>query len=90
MTEPTTLLAFDVGAKRIGVAVGNALTGTATALMAGTIAIEMVAAKDGRMLFQDRALSARGDYEPGREADGRRKALELLVTTIVDKAQSQW
>jgi hypothetical protein len=58
--------------------------------LAVTIAIEMIAAKDGRMLFQDRSLSARGDYEPGREADGRRKALELLVTTIVDKAQSQW
>ncbi len=55
-----------------------------------TIAIEMVARKDGRMLFQERTLSATGDYEPGREADGRRKALEVLVTTIVDKAQSQW
>jgi hypothetical protein len=55
-----------------------------------TIAIEMVANKDGRMIFQDRSLSARGDYEPGREADGRKKALELLVNTIVDKAQSQW
>jgi hypothetical protein len=55
-----------------------------------TIAIEMVTAKDGRMLFQERTLTARGDYEPGREADGRRKALELLVTTIVDKAQSRW
>ena len=55
-----------------------------------TIAIEMVANKDGRMIFQDRGLSARGDYEPGREADGRKKALEFLVTAIVDKAQSQW
>jgi hypothetical protein len=55
-----------------------------------SIAIEMVTAKEGRMLFQERTLTARGDYEPGREADGRRKALELLVTTIVDKAQSRW
>lgn len=55
-----------------------------------TIAIEMVASKDGRMLFQDRGLNARGDYEPGREADGRKKALEFLVNAIVDKAQSQW
>lgn len=55
-----------------------------------TIAIEMVANKDGRMIFQDRGLSARGDYEPGREADGRKKALEFLVTAIVDKAQSHW
>jgi hypothetical protein len=38
-----------------------------------TIAIEMVANKDGRMIFQERSLSARGDYEPGREADGARR-----------------
>ncbi|MEI2718961.1 MAG: LPS assembly lipoprotein LptE [Gemmatimonadales bacterium] len=37
-----------------------------------------------------RAHVRRGDYEPGREADGRKKALEFLVTAIVDKAQSQW
>ncbi|MBK9549119.1 MAG: DUF4136 domain-containing protein [Gemmatimonadetes bacterium] len=55
-----------------------------------TIAIEMVANKDGRMIFQERSLSARGDYEPGREADGRKKALEFLVNAIVDKAQSRW
>ncbi|MBK6495906.1 MAG: DUF4136 domain-containing protein [Gemmatimonadetes bacterium] len=55
-----------------------------------TIAIEMVANKDGRMIFQERSLSARGDYEPGREADGRKKALEFLVNSIVDKAQSRW
>ena len=54
------------------------------------IAIEMVANKDGKMIFQERALTARGDYEPGREADGRKKALEFLVNTIVDKAQSRW
>lgn len=55
-----------------------------------TIEIEMVSRKDGRILFQERALSATGDYEPGRETDGRKKALEVLVTKIVDTAQSQW
>lgn len=58
--------------------------------LAVTIEIEMVSRTDGRTLFQERALSATGDYEPGREADGRKKALEVLVTKIVDKAQSQW
>lgn len=32
MSEPTTLLGFDVGARRIGVAVGNTLSGTAREL----------------------------------------------------------
>jgi putative Holliday junction resolvase len=40
-TEPSRLLCFDYGAKRIGVAVGQSLTGTATPL-------EIVAARRGR------------------------------------------
>jgi hypothetical protein len=31
-----------------------------------------------------------GDYEPGRELEGRERALEKLVTNIVEGAQSQW
>ena len=31
-----------------------------------------------------------GDYETGKERDGRKKALEKLTTNIVDGAQSQW
>ncbi len=36
------------------------------------------------------ALTVEGDYETGREQDRIDKALNLLVTDIVDGAQSQW
>jgi hypothetical protein len=32
----------------------------------------------------------KGDYQTGREAEGRRKALDDLVVNIVEGAQSQW
>jgi hypothetical protein len=31
-----------------------------------------------------------GDYETGQEAAGRKRALDKLITNIVDGAQSQW
>jgi hypothetical protein len=31
-----------------------------------------------------------GDYDTGQETQGRQKALEKLVTNIVEGAQSQW
>ena len=55
-----------------------------------TIDVEIVEQKSGRSLWQRRALLRNGEYEPGRESEGRRKALELLITDIVNGAQSQW
>jgi hypothetical protein len=42
------------------------------------------------MLWERMGLMVEGDYETGKERDGRRKALEKLTTNIVDGAQSQW
>lgn len=55
-----------------------------------TIDIEIVEQESGRTLWIRRALTRSGEYDPGREAEGRRKALQLLVNDIVDGAQSQW
>jgi len=55
-----------------------------------TVSIEIVNQKDGKTLWQRGGLMVDGDYEPGRELDGRKKAEEKLVTNIVDGAQSQW
>jgi len=35
-------------------------------------------------------LTVQGDYQPPAEADGRKQALDKLVTEIVEGAQSQW
>ena len=50
----------------------------------------MVEQASGRTLWERTSLTADGDYEPGAEREGRRKALEKLTNDIVDGAQSQW
>ncbi len=55
-----------------------------------TLSVEIRDQKQGKALWERNGLTVRGDYEPGREADGRRKALDELVVNIVEGAQSQW
>ncbi|HTO72680.1 MAG TPA: LPS assembly lipoprotein LptE [Gemmatimonadales bacterium] len=55
-----------------------------------TVSVEIVAQKDGRTLWQRGGMLLDGDYQTGNEADGRKKAVDKLVTNIVDGAQSQW
>jgi hypothetical protein len=55
-----------------------------------TVAVEIVNQRTGKTLWQRSGLTLQGDYSPGQELDGRRKALDQLVTNIVEGAQSQW
>jgi hypothetical protein len=55
-----------------------------------TVSVQIQDQKQGKALWERNGLTVRGDYEPGREADGRRKALAELVVNIVEGAQSQW
>jgi hypothetical protein len=55
-----------------------------------TVAVEIVNQRTGKTLWQRSGLTLQGDYSPGQEQDGRRKALDQLVTNIVEGAQSQW
>lgn len=55
-----------------------------------TLSVEIYDQREGRALWQRSGLVVDGEYEPPREAEGRRVALEKLVTDIVDGAQSQW
>ena len=55
-----------------------------------TVSVEILNQRQGRPLWQRSGLTVEGDYAPGREAEGRRKALDRLVTNIVEGAQSQW
>jgi len=55
-----------------------------------TVDVEIVDQKEGRTVWQRQGLSVVGEYDPGREADGRKLALQKLVNDIVDGAQSQW
>ena len=57
-----------------------------------TVSVEIFDQKAEKPLWERAGLMVEGDYEPGRETerDGRRKALEKLITNIVEGAQSQW
>lgn len=55
-----------------------------------TLTVEILDQKQSKPLWQRSGLVVKGDYETGREIDGRREALEDLVVNIVEGAQSQW
>jgi len=55
-----------------------------------TVDVEIIDRRDGKSLWKRQGLMVTGEYEPPQEADGRKKALDKLVTEIVDGAQSQW
>jgi hypothetical protein len=55
-----------------------------------TVSVEIVDQKQGKPIWQRSGLVLDGEYAPGQEADGRSKALDKLVTNIVEGAQSQW
>jgi TolB-like protein len=55
-----------------------------------TVTVEILDHKQSKPLWQRTGLVVKGDYETGREAEGRRKALDDLVVNIVEGAQSQW
>lgn len=55
-----------------------------------TVDISIVDQRDGKTLWQHQGLTVTGDYQPPGESDGRKVALDKLVTEIVAGAQSQW
>ena len=55
-----------------------------------TVDVEIIDQRDGKPLWKRQGLTVTGEYQPPQEADGRKKALDKLVTEIVDGAQSQW
>jgi hypothetical protein len=55
-----------------------------------TVSVEIIDQHTGKPLWQRSGLLLQGDYDPGQEPAGRQKAYDLLVTNIVEGAQSQW
>jgi lipopolysaccharide assembly LptE-like protein len=55
-----------------------------------TVSVEILNQHTGKPLWERSGLLLEGDYEPGQELEGRSKALDKLVTNIVEGAQSQW
>lgn len=55
-----------------------------------SLRVEIYDQREGRTLWVRESMMVDGEYQPPDEGAGRRKALEKLVTDIVDGAQSQW
>jgi Lipopolysaccharide-assembly len=55
-----------------------------------TVTVEIVDQKQNKPIWQRSGLVLDGEYDPGQERSGRDKALDKLVTNIVEGAQSQW
>jgi hypothetical protein len=55
-----------------------------------TVSVEIMDQKRGKPLWQRSGLLLKGEYDPGQEVQGRQRALDDLVTNIVEGAQSQW
>jgi hypothetical protein len=55
-----------------------------------TVDVEIVNQHDGTTVWKGQGLSVDGEYTPPGDKDGRKIALDKLVSQIVDGAQSQW
>lgn len=59
-------------------------------LLQVSIELEMIRKDNGQNLLRRKTFAVDAQYDPGREADGRRTAFQFLVDEIVKEAQSQW
>jgi Lipopolysaccharide-assembly len=55
-----------------------------------SVSVEILDQRGNKPLWQQSGLLLKGEYSPGQEIEGRREALQDLVTNIVEGAQSQW
>jgi hypothetical protein len=58
--------------------------------LAITIDIEIVDQTNGHTLFQAKSQRAEGDYNERAEAEGRKQAIQKLISDIVDGIRRQW
>lgn len=59
-------------------------------LLQMTVDIDFVERLSGRALLNVKSFRGEAQYATGQEAEGRRRALENLVASIVTEAQRQW
>ena len=55
-----------------------------------TVDVEIVNQRQGTTIWKQQGLSVDGVYDPPQDTQGRKLALQKLVSSIVDGAQSQW
>lgn len=55
-----------------------------------SIDVKIMDQKANKVLWEKQGLTVQGEYDPNQEPQGRKKALDKLITEIVEGAQSQW
>ena len=55
-----------------------------------SVDVRILNQREGKVLWERTGILVQGEYEPGREAEGRKRALDKLINDIVEGAQSQW
>lgn len=55
-----------------------------------TVDVEIIDQTSGKVLWQRKGLRAEGEYPERGEPEGRRHAIDRIVNSIVEGAQSQW
>ena len=83
--EPDIPLSFQTGSN-----VGATRVDVTRRQVQIVVNVEIVDQRQGRTLWRGSGLSVNGEYSPPQEAEGRRVAIERLVTSFVEGAQSQW
>ncbi len=74
----------------IGFSANNKQTTTAKRLLQLVVDIEMIDQITGKTLWQRKGLLAEGQYEERGEPAGRKVAIDRIVNTLIEGAQSQW
>jgi hypothetical protein len=74
----------------IGFAADNRQATTAKRLLRLVVDIEMIDQVSGKALWQRKGLLAEGQYEERGEPAGRKQAIDRIVNTMIEGAQSQW
>jgi hypothetical protein len=74
----------------IGFSADNKQTTTAKRLLQLVVDLEMIDQVSGKTLWQRKGLLAEGQYEERGETSGRKVAIDRIVTTLIEGAQSQW
>jgi len=68
---------------------GAPVTGTRRKLEL-SVDVEIVNQRTGKTLWARKGLVADGEYAERAESDGRRQAVQKIVSDIIEGAQSQW
>lgn len=74
----------------IGYSANNKQATTATRLLQLVVDIEMIDQVTGKTLLQRKGLLGEGSYEERGEPLGRKQAIDRIVNTVIEGAQSQW